>query len=434
VDITFVDRNFEKELDRVQPDIVGISFVTVNYHTAAGYADIAKARGVRVVGGGHHISAAPMTLPSGMDVGVIGEGEETFLDLLENHAANGWHSDEDLLKIPGIIFRSKDGLLVSTGERPAIKDIDSLPYPNRDMLSHRARGVVTSRGCPYKCSFCFRAHLDRTVRYHSGQRTVDEIIHVTERYPVKHLMLYDDMFTLPRSRFDYIVDALRAAGIPNKVSFGGNIRPSQVDDHLARQLNRMNVTSVFMGLESGCQRILSFLKPQDATVEQNERAIRILDRHGIMTSGGIIIGSPDETREEILRTLEWINSTPLDNFEAMFLTPLPGTPVWRDALARNLVSYDMDWARLNARADELSTREPVIVSKTLNKEELFALFDLFIGERDRHRIASRKTELRKQIMNSIRDPGRLAKKITDFDSYGNLFHLIRNSLSTKDPA
>jgi len=433
VDITFVDRNFEKELDRVEPDIVGISFVTINYHIAAMYADIAKNRGVRVVGGGHHVSAAPMTLPSGMDIGVIGEGEETFLDLIENYAANGWRSDEDLLKIPGIIFRSKDGLLVSTGERPPIKDIDALPFPNRDMLSHRARGVVTSRGCPYKCSFCFRAHLDRKVRYHSGQRTVDEIIHVIERYPVKHLMIYDDMFTLPRSRFNYIVDALCAAGIPNDVSFGGNIRPSQVDDHLAHQLKRMNVTSVFMGLESGCQRILSILKPQDATVEQNERAIRILDRHGIMTSGGIIIGSPDETREEILQTLDWINTTPLDNFEAMLLTPLPGTPVWRDALARNLVSYNMDWARLDVRTDELDTREPVIVSKTLTKKELFTLFDLFIIERDRHRIASKKTELRKQIINAIRNPRRLARKIIDLDSYENLFNLIRNSLSREHP-
>jgi radical SAM superfamily enzyme YgiQ (UPF0313 family) len=99
--IAFVDRNFEEELDRLEPDIVGISFVTINYHIAARYAEIAKTRGVRVVGGGHHISAAPMTLPYGMDVGVIGEGEETFLDLLKNYApeypgnhipVERWHS------------------------------------------------------------------------------------------------------------------------------------------------------------------------------------------------------------------------------------------------------------------------------------------------------------------------------------------------------
>ncbi|MDD5760896.1 MAG: radical SAM protein [bacterium] len=427
-DITFVDRRFEQELDRVKPDIVGISFVTINYHIARRYADAAHARGIRVVGGGHHISAAPMTLPPGMDVGVIGEGEETLLDLLKSYAATGWCRDEYLRKIPGIVYRSTDGSLVVTEQRPVIKDIDSLPFPNRDMLSHRARGVVTSRGCPYKCSFCFRAHLDRKVRYHSGKRVVEEIVDVIERYRVKHLLIYDDMFAFPRSRFDYIVDALVATGIPDRVSFGGNVRPSQVDEHFARQLNRMNVTSVFMGLESGCQRVLSFLKPQDATVEQNERAIDILDRHGIMTSAGIILGSPDETIEEILQTLKWINSTPLDNFEPMLLTPLPGTPIWEDALARNLVSYDMDWGRLDIRADELSDREPVIVSKVLTREELLGLYDLFIKERDRHRLASRKTDLRKQIRNTIRNPRRLANKILDPESYRNLVALIRNSL------
>lgn len=428
-DITFVDRNFEEELDRVKPDIVGISFVTINYRIAKRYAEIAHARGIRVVGGGPHISAVPMTLPPCMDVGVIGEGEETFLDLLKSYAATGWGDDEELREIPGIVFRSTYGSLITTSERPPIRDIDSLPFPNRDMLSHRARGVVTSRGCPYKCSFCFRAHLDRKVRYHSGQRTVDEILDVVERYKVKHLMIYDDMFTLPRSRFDYIVDALCSAGIPNKISFGGNVRPSQVDDKFAHQLNRMNVTSVFMGLESGCQRTLSFLKPQDATVKQNERAIDILDRHGIMTSGGIIIGSPDETREEILQTLAWINTTRLDNFEAMILTPLPGTPIWDEALSRNLVSYDMDWGRLDVRANELTDLEPVIVSKTLAKEELLGLYDLFIKERDRHLVASRKTDLRKQIRNTIRNPRRLAKKIMDPESYGNLAYLIRKSRS-----
>lgn len=428
VDITFVDRNFEQELDSIKPDIVGISFVTINYHIARRYAEAARVRGIRVVGGGPHISAAPLTLPPGMDVGVIGEGEETFLDLLKCFGPTGWSSDEELRKIQGIVFRSVDGSLVVTEQRPPIKDIDTLPFPNRDMLSHRARGVVTSRGCPYKCSFCFRAHLDRKVRYHSGKRVADEIVHVVERYRVKHLMIYDDMFTLPRSRFDYIVDALVSTGIPNRISFGGNVRPSQVDEHFARQLNRMNVTSVFMGLESGCQRVLSFLKPQDATVNQNERAIDILDRHGIMTSGGIILGSPDETREEILQTLEWINTTPLDNFEPMLLTPLPGTPIWNDAIARNLVSYDMDWGRLDIRADELIDREPVIVSKTLTKEELFALYDLFIKERDRHRDISRKTDLRKQIRNTIRNPRRLVNKIMDRDSYRNLIALIRNSV------
>lgn len=429
VDITFVCRDFEGELDRVKPDIVGISFVTINYRIAKQYAEAAHARGIRVVGGGPHISSVPMTLPSGMDVGVIGEGEETFLDLLKSYAATGWARDEDLRGIPGIVFRSTDGSFITTTERPPIKDIDSLPFPNRDMLSHRARGIVTSRGCPYKCSFCFRAHLDRKIRYHSGKRTVDEIVDIVDRYRVKHLMIYDDMFTLPRSRFDYIVDALCATGIPNKVSFGGNIRPSQVDDQFARQLNRMNVTSVFMGLESGCQRILSFLKPQDATVKQNERAIEILDRHGIMTSGGIIIGSPDETREEILQTLEWINTTRLDNFEAMILTPLPGTPIWEEALSRGLVSYDMDWGRLDVRANELTDLEPVIVSKTLTKEELLGLYDLFIKERDRHLIASRKTDLQKQIRNTIRNPRRLANKLFALDSYRNFVDLIRKSWS-----
>ncbi len=429
-EIRIIDRNVSVEIDRFAPDIVGISFVTVNYSIAKRYAGIGREKGAKVVGGGPHISSAPLTLPPEMDVGVVGEGEAALLELVRIFPNRRWEDAEELSRIPGIVFHADDGERKATPGRNPLS-LDDLPLPARDLFHHPGRGIITSRGCPYKCVFCFRAHLERKVRYASPEKVIEEIIHLVETYRVQHIHIYDDLFNLPEKRFDYIVDALVAEGVPKRTSFDGNMRPNLVNDRLATQLKRLNVTGVFLGIESGVQRILSYLKPQVADVAQNERAVRILNGHGILTNAGIIIGSPDETKEEIMETLAWIKRSGLDMFEVLLLTPLPGTLVWEEAMERNLVSYDMDWSRLDLRADEIAGSQPVVVSKVLGKEEMLEIYRLFVEERKKYKSANTLKVTRKVVSNLLAHPGILLRVLGTMGSYRLLYNRLKMAVIDK---
>lgn len=423
IEIRIIDRHIEEEIRKFHADIVGISFVTVNFFIATRYAEIARSHGAKIVAGGPHVSSAPQTLPISMDVGVVGEGEDTLLELVKVFPIHHWEDPEELKGIRGIVFHSGQNGISMTPHRPFL-ELDKLPMPARDLFPHPRRGIMSSRGCPYKCSFCFRCHLERKVRYLSAENVVKEILHIVDTYHVSHIHIFDDLFIIPRKRFENVVEALKGEGIPGRISFNCNVRPNLVDERLARQLLRLNVTSVFLGIESGVQRVLSSLKPQSATVEQNERAIRILNDHGILTTAGIIIGSHDETREEMFETLDWIKRSELDQFELMLLTPLPGTEVWNEALQRGIVSYDMDWSRLDLRADEMG-KEPVVVSRAISKEEMIYIYDLFLRERDAYRKKNSKKILSKTMMGLVRHPRILMKKLVSPDSYRMLARLLK---------
>lgn len=416
LEMKIINSRFMEELSEFTPDIVAISFVTINFFIAKEYAALAKSHGIKVVAGGPHLSAAPQTLPDEIDIAVIGEGEETLLELVRMYHRSNWESKDELVSINGIAFRDGDGEIRITGRREPL-NLDTIPMPARDLLFHERRGIISSRGCPYLCSFCFRAHLDRRVRYAAPEKVVAEIVYLVKTYDLKHIIIYDDMFTFPRKRFNQIVDSLVDAGITENVSFNCNIRPNDLDEDVARQLKRLNVTRVFLGIESGVQRTLSYLKPQNATVEQNEKALSILKENKIFISGGIIIGAPDETCEEILETLHWLKRSQLDSFEIMLLTPLPGTAVWNDALERGLVSYDMDWSRLDIRTNELCGKNPVIVSKTLTLEQLLGLYRVFISEKARWEEVYLGKTLFKRAWELLVNPGEFFKKITKFQSY-----------------
>lgn len=424
LDIRIIDRDFEDAVDSFRPDLVGIGFVTKNYPVARNYAKIARERGIPVVAGGPHISAAPSTLPEEFDVGVVGEGEQTLLELVRLHEKGKLDDERELSRIAGVVHRTPGGGLETTAPRMLIEDLDALPIPARDLFHSRPHGVASSRGCPFTCSFCFNTHLQKKTRYRSPESVVGEIKGILRDFSPRHINMFDDLFVHPEKRFGQIVDRLVAEGIPKEVWFGCTVRPSSVTPAIARNLGRMNVTMAFLGIESGVQRVLSYLKPQNATVAQNERAIRILNDHGIIVGGGIIIGSPDETEAEILETLEWLKTSGMDIYDVLLLMPLPGTPVWEEAMARGLVSYNMDWSRLDLRANELSGKEPVVMSKTLSWERLNELLELFLAERARFESRLPRTTIRKTLNLLARNPSRIPALLSRPSTYEAAFRLL----------
>ncbi len=359
-----------------KPDIVGLTSVSQNYHVAKKYARVCKSFGISVIIGGVHISTLPHTLTSSMDVGVINEGEYTIIDLVRAFMNDGEFNKENLSNIKGVIYRDGEKL-VWTSPRERLQDLDKLPMPARELYHHPRRGIFTSRGCPYDCTFCFsKPFWGKKPRFFSADYVIKEMIDLVENYDIDQLAIYDDLFTASKPRFRKLAKLIVENGLHKKITFNCNLRPNEVDDEVAGLLKSMNVTHCFLGVESGNQRVLQYLKKQACTVEQNYKAIEILNKHGIVTYGGFIIGSPDETREEIMDTYNFIRSSSIDGFSPLMLTPLPGTPVWELAKKKGYVSDFMDWSILREEFNEVSERH-VLMSETLSRKDLYALYMKF---------------------------------------------------------
>jgi len=370
-----VDRNIEKEIRQFNPGIVLISSVTQNFDIAIGYASFIKRLNIPLIVGGIHISMMPYSLDRAFDAGVIGEGEETVVELMKAFLKKGKLLPEDLNDIKGIIFRKEDSIIF-TEPRPLIENIDSISMPARDFLKIEGHTYMfTSRGCPYKCVFCASTRFWNNVRFFSAEYVINEIWELVDNYNVKLISFYDDLFIADRQRLRDIVSLIKKDKKLGKVHFTCNGRANLINDEVVALLKEMNVLSVNLGMESGCERTLRFLKHQ-VTLEQNINAVKTIKRHGLSCNGSFIIGSPQETREEMTETYKFIKKIPINLTDIYVLTPYPGTPIWDYAKKRGLVSENMQWSKLDVNFQN-NYQQAIIVSEVMDRKEIIKIFKKF---------------------------------------------------------
>ncbi|MBN1699402.1 MAG: B12-binding domain-containing radical SAM protein [Spirochaetales bacterium] len=384
VDIKIIEGNFEKEIRSYQPDLVGISSVSQNYGGAMRLAELCRGLGLPVVMGGTHITTLPSTLTDDMDVAVIGEGEQTMLDLCRVFEKGEFEPDQ-LKTIPGLAFRDKTGGLVFTPDREPISPLDKLPFPARSLMRIPYRGqlyLFSSRGCPYKCTFCQSTRFFNTVRTLSADYVVRELLHLIETYRPVAVSFYDDLFISNKARLREIVTLIERHGINRETEFFVNVRANQADEETADLLKRMNVSMVNLGLESGSDKILHFLKPKKASVAMNTKAVAIFNKAGLKTNGSFIIGSPIETEEDLIECYRYLKNSRLSVFTTYVLVPLPNTPLWKLAEEKNLVSDRMDWSTLKMEVEPYFRDGRVLLSP-LNRHELYLWYVKFsrLGKR-----------------------------------------------------
>ena len=349
--------------------IVGISAVTQNFNIAKQVASKVRAHtNALVMVGGHHITALPNNLTEDMDVAVLGEGEQTALEIVQGH---------DFSKIRGIAYR-EDGKLRVTPKRELIKPLDKIPFPARDLMrlgSHHIISMYSSRGCPYRCVFCSSAHFWHSTRFFSADYVISEVSEILAKYCPKQINFSDDLFIADLKRLRKIAGKIRAKGFNREIEFRCNVRANLVNDEVASLLKSINVQKVNMGAESGSNRVLQYLKGNSVTVEQNEKAIHTLKKHGLNVNASFIIGSPTETRKDIMQTYKFIERSNLDGGQTFVMLPLPGTAVWEYGVQRGWLNDFMDWNNFEFYFEDNENR--VVASDLLTREELLEILFKF---------------------------------------------------------
>ena len=355
------------------PDVVGISAKTINIHNAGEIAGELKSEGYvgPIVVGGAQITALPAeTLGRfrAIDYGVIGEGEIAFLEVVENIKLK-----KPVRDVRGVVWRNGIEQTVVNPPRPLMEDLDQLPFPAWDLLvdfpdgyPHNAletkrlpsASIITSRGCPFQCTFCDRAVFGSRVRQHSAEYTLGMIRHLQEVYGIRDLMILDDNFMLDKGKLFTICDTIREERMDLSWFCQGHVK-FMTDDRLAK-MRDAGCWFVEMGIESGCDRILKLIKKNTNKAEIAE-AVRRAHKAGLKVKGNFIFGLPTETIESLEETTQFAASIDLSYFQQNFMTLWPGCEIARNAERYGHV--ETDW-------DRLSDKRITFIPSGLSAEDL----------------------------------------------------------------
>lgn len=353
--------NVAKRITAAFPDLVAITTYTVSFSEVVELCGVLKQinSSVPIVLGGPHITSLPESLPVQADIGVIGEGEETLLELCRVLSVDGEDTRCRLGNIRGICWHAEHNIHKNE-PRPFISSLDLIPPPDLSILNmkwytarrmyftmkgnYKGFVLLTSRGCPFSCRFCQASAQWGRCRYHSAERVVSDLENLRLRYPqVNAINIIDDLFIGDRKRLREIVRMILERNLHRGVVFNVNGHSNLVDEEVISLLKSINVVQIAYGFESGSERILDFLKKGSVTVERNRRAAELTNAAGIGVGGQFMIGSPGETEGEIIQTIQFIESTPMSHVHVSATVPMPGTELWDLCREKGLVSDCMNW-------------------------------------------------------------------------------------------
>lgn len=354
----FSPERWRRELALNQPDIVGISMLTLDATAGMRLAQLTKEIDPRIVTvcGGAHASLVPHQCLDHCDIVVRGEGEETFYDIVQGH-----HLDT----IMGVSYL-RDGKPFDTLFRGRIENLDSLPFPLYSLfkmekyLEHQYLGpgfrigiVLSSRGCPYGCTFCAsQLFWGRTIRFRSAKNVVDEMEVLQGQYGLNRIDFWDDAINIPQRRAFEICDEITQRGCHTKIQFCTLMRAnrSTVSLELFQRMKEANFAQVSLGIESASPRVLKAMR-KNLTPEEASRAIQMARRAGVSSVlGNFMVGNWDETLWDVLKTWRFILSNDVEP-RIWICTPYPGTE-----FSHRLMEAGYRWTKLSPGAYTATAR------------------------------------------------------------------------------
>lgn len=351
VDAKFERLGFEECLQEIldfKPDVVGYTAFTNEIKPAAYVA--AKLKQVKPtilnIIGGVHLTAIPQKTMQEFpmfDIGVIGEGEVTLLEIVQHFAAQ-----QPLLNIAGTIFYNTDGQLQQGPVRERIMDQDSLPMPAWDLMKPAGTYYVqTLRGCPFNCLFCMNPN-GRIARKRSVSLIIEELQAIIDTYHPERISFGDELFSVDMARTHLLLDALIESGLGARVKWDVQTHVRYVDAEMFRKFRLANVDRVEMGIETGDEQSLKKMG-KGTNLKMIEDAYQAARKEGVKIGTFFILGQPNETPKTMMKTIKL--AVKINPELPMFglMTPYPGTAI-ADMAAKGEGGYKLlstDWDEYN---------------------------------------------------------------------------------------
>jgi len=333
-------------------DLVGITVTTPTLNTALeAAAAVKKAQpAAKVVLGGMHPSVMPREALSNKDVdfAIKGEGEITLKELVSCLDRGG-----ELKEIDGLLFKD-NGNIVANHERALIEDLDTIPFPARsigkkaaysypDALYAECAPVVTSRGCPGRCTYCNSSSIfGKGFRARSAVNVVDEIELLARDYNIREIHIWDDNFVTKKQRVYEIRDEIKRRGLDIKFAFPNGIRADFLDEDILKCLKDMGTYSIAVGVESGNQAVLDKAK-KGVKLERTVEVFRLARKLGIETWAFFMFGLPGENPSAAADTIRFAKVLDPDIAKFHIMKPFPGTEAYQYMVDNDLLScFDYD--------------------------------------------------------------------------------------------
>jgi len=305
-----------------------------------------------IVGGPEPANYPEQYLDSGADVVVVGEGEVALEQLLRvSSSRSAW------TEIGGLIYRGEDGRIIRTASAPLIKNLDDQPWPDRERIdmnkylntwrTFHGQGsvsLITARGCPYRCNWCSHSVYGTTHRRRSPQSVVSEIEWILERYNPEMLWLADDVFTIHHGWLFEFAAEMKRRNLA--VPFECITRADRMNEAVAQTLAELRCFRVWIGSESGSQRILNAMQ-RGVTTQQVRSAVRSCKSRGIQTGMFLMWGYDGEEIEDIEQTVAHAKDCQPDVCFTTVSYPIKGTPYY-ERMSSRLVTLG-DWTKTTDR-------------------------------------------------------------------------------------
>ena len=415
--VGLTNKEIADRIRRWSPDVVEIHIPFSGWwKTAYEVTSTVKSidKDITTVLSGLHPSVRPVDslMQPNTDFVVIGEAEYTMLELVE---ALEQRTTADLKKVRGIGY-IKNGETVITPPRPAIQDLDALPFPARHLLPMEEyfaavkevppRGeirkpwtmMITSRGCPHNCIFCsVHVVMGRKWRGRSPENVVDEIEQVVHTYRVKQIDFLDDNMTLNKKRLENICDLIVKRGLDIEWYTPNGIRADGLDENLLTKMKASGCKKIRIAPESGVQRVVDQIIKKDLDLKKVENAVILSKKVGIKVGCFFIIGLIGETKGDIEATIKYaykLRKLGADSFYFSYATPLYGTELYEQAKSGGFIR--------DCFSDEaLAAVEPLIETPEFTADDLRELCA-------RANLVN-PTFTRDKIIRALRDPKKALK-------------------------
>jgi anaerobic magnesium-protoporphyrin IX monomethyl ester cyclase len=385
--IGYTFKDIRKKALSFQPDLVGISMITLGYKRA--YQMISDLKKLlphsKIVIGGHHVTILKekaLEDCKDIDFGVVGDGEETIIDLCQN--------SKSIKDIKGLIFKNgKD--IIFNGYRPVVKNLDEYSFPKFEKFNladySKQIPIHSSRGCVGQCTFCPNKLIGRGFRKKSASHFVDEIEHWYNK-GYRQFAIDDDNFTLIDKRVYDICDEIERRGLKDLfIRCSNGIRADRVDRKLLTRMKEIGVREVGFGVDGGNDKVLGYLKKMES-METIEKAIKTGCDVGMDVKIFIIVGTPNETETDIEDSIKLARRYPVARVNFNNAIPYPGTELYDYVNEHNLFLIPPE-EYLNNNAEDLNEERPIPVFETPE-----------LSKDDRIRILKRCHKVEKEVMKN----------------------------------